>query len=397
MNRLIRVFTVLLAIVLVLYIATIIILPPLVDKEFNKSILLPPYRASEEAQALYDSLPFIADLHCDALLWGRDLEVRNDYGHVDIPRMIEANMSLQAFTIVSKVPKTVISKSPKVENFKDNNEDSDLITPIYIVEGRPFSSWFSLKERALVQCEQLYGFESETFRVITSSNELEEFISDKKRNKEITAGYLGIEGMHVLEGDIKNVEVMFNAGIRMMAPTHFFDNALGGSAHGVSNSGLTDFGRQVIKQMEEKRMIVDLAHASPQMIDDVLGIATKPIVISHTGVKGTCDNVRNLSDAHIKRIAVNGGLIGIAFFEPAVCGTDAIAIAKAIKYTADLVGVDHVALGSDFDGAIAMTFDVTGLPLLVEALLELEFSSGDITKIMGGNTRDFLLENLPNN
>ena len=84
MNRLIRVFTVLLAIVLVLYIATIIILPPLVDKEFNKSILLPPYRASEESQALYDSLPFIADLHCDALLWGRDLEVRNDYGHVDI-------------------------------------------------------------------------------------------------------------------------------------------------------------------------------------------------------------------------------------------------------------------------------------------------------------------------
>ncbi|RLD24565.1 MAG: peptidase M19 [Bacteroidetes bacterium] len=395
MNKLVRVLSGLMAIILVLYMVVIFIVPPIVDKKFNTSTLQPPYKVSEKAQTLYNSLPFIADLHCDALLWDRDLQERHDYGHVDIPRMLEANMSLQAFTIVSKVPETVVTKNPKEENFKDNKADSDIITPIYLVEGRPIKSWFNLKERALVQCEQLYDFESESFRVITSSSGLEKFIADKNATKNITAGYLGVEGMQVLEGELSNVDVMFDAGIRMMAPTHFFDNELGGSAHGMSKSGLTEFGKQVINKMEEKSMIVDLAHASPQLINDVLEMATKPVIVSHTGVKGTCDNVRNLSDDHLKKIAGAGGLIGIAFFEPAVCGTDAAATAKAIKYTADLVGIDHVALGSDFDGAIAMHFDVTGLPLLVEALLELNFTDTEIAKIMGGNTCDFLLKYLP--
>ena len=142
-------------------------------------------------------------------------------------------------------------------------------------------------------------------------------------------------------------------------------------------------------------MIVDLSHSSPRLIDDVLAISTRPIIVSHTGVKGTCDNVRNLSDKHLLGIAANGGLIGIAFFEPAVCGTDAAATAKAIKYTVDLIGIDHVALGSDFDGAFTMHFDVTGLPLLVEALLALDFNEEEIALIMGDNIKDFLLKNLP--
>jgi membrane dipeptidase len=392
-----RLLSGLIALLLVLYLATTIIVPPIVDKKFNTSNLAPPYVVSERAQTLYNSLAFISDLHCDALLWDRDLEERHTYGHVDIPRMLAANMSLQAFTIVSKVPKSVITKNPKVENFKNNKADSDIITSIYLVQGRPMKSWFSLKERALVQCKELYGFENESFRVITSATALRDFIEAKKVNKNITAGYLGVEGMQVLEGELANVDVMYDAGVRMMAPVHFFDNKLGGSAHGISKSGITEFGKQVIKKMEEKSMIVDLAHASPKLIDDVLAMATKPVVVSHTGVKGTCDNIRNLSDNHLQKIAANGGLIGIAFFAPAVCGTDAKATALAIKYTVDLIGIDHVALGSDFDGAIAMHFDVTGLPVLVEELLALGFTDTEIGKVMGSNMRDFLLNNFPKN
>jgi len=387
MQKITRVFTYIVAIVLVLYLATIFIVPPIVDKKFNTSTLSAPYHVAEKAQNLYDSLPFIADLHCDALLWKRNLQNRHDYGHVDIPRMLEARMSLQAFTIVSKTPKNM--------NFDNNTGETDNITTVYIVEGRPIKSWFSLKERALVQCQQLYSYESESFRVITSSSALEKYINDKKTNKNITAGFLGVEGMQVLEGDIKNVDVMYEAGIRMMAPVHFFDNKLGGSAHGVSKGGLTEFGKAVIKRMEEKQMIVDLAHAAPKLIDDVLAIATRPVLVSHTGVKGTCDNIRNLSDAHLRGIAATGGLVGIALFEPAVCGTDAMATARAIKYTVDLIGIDHVALGSDFDGAYIMHFDVTGLPLIVQALLDLKFTDKEIAKIMGGNTRDFILKNFP--
>lgn len=387
MQKITRVITYIVAIVLVLYLATIFIVPPIVDKKFNTSTLPAPYHVAEKAQNLYDSLPFIADLHCDALLWKRNLQNRHNYGHVDIPRMLEARMGLQAFTIVSKTPKNM--------NFDNNTGETDNITTVYIVEGRPIKSWFSLKERALVQCQQLYSYESESFRVITSSSALEKYINDKKTNKNITAGFLGVEGMQVLEGDIKNVDVMYEAGIRMMAPVHFFDNKLGGSAHGVSKGGLTEFGKAVIKRMEEKQMIVDLAHAAPKLIDDVLAIATRPVLVSHTGVKGTCDNIRNLSDAHLRGIAATGGLVGIALFEPAVCGTDAMATARAIKYTVDLIGIDHVALGSDFDGAYTMHFDVTGLPLIVQALLDLKFTDKEIAKIMGGNTRDFILKNFP--
>ena len=142
-------------------------------------------------------------------------------------------------------------------------------------------------------------------------------------------------------------------------------------------------------------MIVDLAHGSDQVVDDVLAMATRPVVVSHTGVRGTCDNRRNLSDDQLRAIARNGGLVGIGFWQTAVCGTDAAAIARAIRYTADLIGVDHVALGSDFDGATRTPFDASGLVKLTEALLAAGFSREDVAKVMGGNEIRFLMENLP--
>jgi len=390
MRIILRILTYIVATLLVVYIATILIVPAIVDKKFNTSTLLPPYNTTEEAQVLYDNLPFVADLHCDALLWKRDLIKKHDYGHVDIPRMIEAGMALQAFTIVSKTPKNM--------NFDNNTGETDNITSLFIAEGRAIKTWFSLKQRALDQCQRLFDFAEDSegdFRIITSTSELARYVEDRDSKKAITAGFLGVEGMHALEGDLDNVKEMFDAGIRMMAPVHFFDNELGGSAHGVSKAGLTDFGKEVIREMQEKKMIVDLSHAAPQLIDDILKISTQPLIVSHTGVKGTCDNVRNLSDEHLKGIAATGGLIGIAIFEQAVCGTDAMATAMAINYTVDLVGVNHVALGSDFDGALTMHFDVTGFPLIVAELLKLGLNAEDISKVMGENTRDFLLRNLP--
>jgi microsomal dipeptidase-like Zn-dependent dipeptidase len=112
-------------------------------------------------------------------------------------------------------------------------------------------------------------------------------------------------------------------------------------------------------------------------------------------VRGTCDNQRNLSDDQLKRIAQTGGVIGIGFWETAVCGKDATAIAKAIRYTANLVGVDHVGLGSDFDGAVTTPFDTTGLVQITDALIAEGFTDEEIGKIMGRNTLKLLLQNLP--
>jgi microsomal dipeptidase-like Zn-dependent dipeptidase len=199
----------------------------------------------------------------------------------------------------------------------------------------------------------------------------------------------------VLEGELANVKVMYDAGFRMMSATHFFDTELGGSAHGVSLGGLTDFGRAVFEDMQKWGMLIDIAHASPALIDDILAFATTPIVSSHTGVRGTCDNQRNLSDDHLKGVAKTGGVVGIGFWDIAVCEFSPKAIVNAIKYTADLVGVDHVALGSDFDGGIKSPFDASGMAQITEELLKQGFSESDIRKIMGENTLRVLGEILP--
>ena len=376
-----------LIILLVLYFLATLFVPEIIDKSHNTIRNNAPYQVSNEADSIYNSLDFIGDMHCDALLWKRNLLDDNDFGQVDIPKLLKANVALQSFTIVTK--------SPKGQNFNKNTGESDNITSLYLVQGRPTNS---LTQRAIYQCESLFEFAEDSenkFRVITSGTEFKKYLSDRKLNKNITAGFLGVEGAHALDGKLENIQVLFDSGVRMMAPTHFFDNKLGGSAHGVSGDGLTEFGKNVIKKMVELNMIIDIAHASPKIIDDILKITDRPIVSSHTGVKGTCNNVRNLSDEQLKAIAKSGGLISIAMFKQAVCGTDAEATAKAIKYARDLVGVEYVALGSDFDGSVTTPFDITGLPLIVEELLKLNFKEKEIQMIMGKNMEKFMLKNLP--
>lgn len=340
--------------------------------------------------ALYNSLDFIADLHCDALLWSRDLTEKNDLGHVDFPRMQEANLALQAFTIVTK--------SPAGQNFSKNTGDSfDNITLLNFLQARPVSNWFSLHKRAVYQSRKLHRHAedyNEEFIVVKTRQDLQRLIEARKTNKRVTGGFLGIEGGHCLEGKIENLDKVFKEGVRMLGPTHFFDNELGGSAHGITKEGLTDFGKQVIRRMDELGMIIDVAHASPAMIDDILDLSDQPVLTSHTGVRGTVDNSRNLSDDHVRRIATNGGLIGVAYFKGAVNTPLIEGIAETMKYVKSIAGIECIALGSDYDGAATVPFDVTGLPLLVEELTKQGFTESEIRAIMGENVKRFLLKQL---
>jgi microsomal dipeptidase-like Zn-dependent dipeptidase len=362
------------------------IVPAEVGKRFNETLHRPPYQASEKARELHRKL-LVADLHADSLMWDRNLLERGSWGHVDVPRLIEGNVALQAFTVVTK--------SPRGLNLERNDDRTDNITPLVIAQRWPVAAWGSLKERALYQArklQQLSVASNGKLVLIKTAADLERYLSRRQQEAGITAGFLGLEGAHALEGDLNNLDALCSAGFRMMSPTHFFDNQIGGSAHGVEKGGLTELGREMIRRMEARRMIVDLAHASPKVIDDVLTLATKPAVVSHTGVKGTCDNTRNLSDQQLKGIARTGGVVGIGYWETAVCGTDAQAIARAIRYAVNLIGVEHVGLGSDYDGAIAAPFDTTGLAQLTEALLKEGFSEAEIAKIMGGNVIRLLRE-----
>ncbi len=382
---------IILAALALIYFATTIIVPVQYDKTLNKTMTLPPYQVSEEAQALYDRLDFIADLHCDALLWSRDLKKKNSVGHVDFPRMQEANMALQAFTIVTK--------SPSGQNFSKNSADAfDNITLLNFLQGRPISNWFSLFKRSVYQSRRLHDFAEDyddEFIVVKTKADLNRLISARKENKSITGGFLGIEGAHCLEGKLENLDKLYDEGVRMVGPTHFFDNELGGSAHGITKGGLSDFGHQVIDRMDELRMIIDVAHASPDMIDDILDQTDQPIVVSHTGVRGTKDNIRNLSDDHIIRIAAKGGLIGVGFFKGAVNTPLTEGIVEAMKHVKSIAGIECIALGSDYDGAATVPFDVTGLPLLVEEMLKEGFTEYEIRAIMGENVKRYLLKQLP--
>ena len=181
----------------------------------------------------------------------------------------------------------------------------------------------------------------------------------------------------------------------MVGLQHFFDNRLGGSLHGVSGEGLTDFGRAVVRRAQSRGMIVDVAHSSPAVVDDVLAIATRPIVVSHTGLYGVCPSARNIADAQMKRIAEAGGLVGVGYWDGAVCDATPRGVVRAIRFAIDLLGEDHVALGSDYDGSISATFDTSELAVLTQEMLDQGFSDAEIAKVMGENSRRFLLAELP--
>ena len=184
-------------------------------------------------------------------------------------------------------------------------------------------------------------------------------------------------------------------GHRLGDGDELHDNALGGSSTGIEKGGLTDFGAQVLDRLQARNVTIDLAHASESLIDDVLARTDGPVVVSHTGVRATCDSPRNLSDRHIRAVAGRGGVIGVGLWEKAVCGTSAAATAEAMRHVADLVGVEHVALGSDYDGTVSVPFDATGLPLLTEALLEAGFTLREIELIMSENAVRVLRQTLP--
>jgi len=225
-----------------------------------------------------------------------------------------------------------------------------------------------------------------------------QYIKDKneQQSRKMTAGWLGIEGLHALDNNITNVDIFYNAGVRMMAPMHFFDNGLGGSAHGVDKAGLTPFGVEVVKKCEELGVFLDVAHASEPSIRDILRNTKRPVVSSHTGVKGVCNNTRNLPDDILIEMGKRDGLVGVAFFEPAVCGENRLkGIVDTIKYLKDLIGVEHVGLGSDWDGAVITSFDAAEIYVLTDELLKSGFVEQDIRKIMGENVKQFLLKYLP--
>jgi microsomal dipeptidase-like Zn-dependent dipeptidase len=353
-----------------------------IERFLNVVEPVPLPAVSAAARALHRS-SFVVDLHADSLLFGRDLLERSSVGHVDLPRLQEGGVALQIFTAATVTP------------FGLNIERNDRRSPDMLTFE------FGLRsplERALLQAVRLHGFISRSggeLLLVRSRADLEALLERRARAPRVVGAVLGVEGAHALESDLASLDVLFDAGFRMIGLTHFFDNEFAGSAHGVEKGGLTELGRQLLRRMEERGVLVDLAHASPATLEEALALATSPTVVSHGGVKGTCDNARNISDEHVRAIAAGGGVIGIGYWETAVCGREPRHIVAALRHVVDLVGDDHAALGSDYDGATTVGFDASRLEALTQEMLDEGLPPESIRKVLGGNALRLLRQTLP--
>ncbi len=316
--------------------------------------------------------------------------MRGDRGHVDVPRMIEGGVALQVLSAAVK--------SPRHLNIERNDDRSDDVTSLALASRWPPRTWRSLPERALFLADRAHRLAARSggsFRLIGSREDLAAYLADRERDRRLTAGLLAIEGAHALGPDLSTLDALVEAGFRMISPAHFFDTAYGGSAHGLAKGGLTDLGRELVREMESRGLLVDVAHASAATIDDVVTMAARPVVASHTGVRATADNGRNLTDDQLRGIAATGGLVGIGFWDTATGGRDAASIARAIVHAVSVIGADHVGLGSDWDGAVPVPFDAAGLPALTEALLDAGIDDGTIRAVMGENALRLFAATLP--
>jgi membrane dipeptidase len=388
-RKVVRIVTAMLVVISAAAIFFFFALAPITDRTLNRVDGEPVKPVSDRARVLHDSL-LIADLHADQLLWPRDLLDRAGHGHVDLPRLRDGNVAVQVFSVVSKTPRGL--------NYERNSSETDNITLLGAASRWPIDAWSSLLARARYQASKLHEAVAEsngTLAFVGTADDLDEVLARRAKGDSVIGGLLALEGLQVLEGELANVDTLFAHGYRMFGLTHFFDNEVAGSAHGELKGGLTPLGRGVVQRVEQLQGFIDLAHASPAAIDEVLSMATRPVVVSHTGVRATCAGTRNLSDDQVRRIAATGGVIGIGFWDAAVCDISPQSIARAIIHVVSVAGADHVGLGSDFDGSTVTRFDATGLAHITSALVDAGMPEEDIARVMGGNVIRLLREQLP--
>ena len=223
------------------------------------------------------------------------------------------------------------------------------------------------------------------------------------------AGLMGLEGGHAIEDKLENVENFYDLGVRYMTLTWSNSNGWADSSDGARlHGGLTDFGRQVVLEMNRLGMLVDVSHVSDETFWDVIEVTLAPVIASHSSARALVDVPRNMSDEMLRAVAANGGVVminfGGTFIDPAKAGTGKAALdillhlgpspvplarlLDQIEHVARVAGIDHVGLGSDFDGTLFMpegARDVAGFPSITAGLLERGYSEDDVRKVLGEN------------
>ncbi len=319
----------------------------------------------------------VADGHADSLMWNRDLNCASEQGHVDFPRLKEAGVKIQCFTVVTR-------GLPVIDGF----------SLFAMKQGWPRHARADEWSRCTFQVERLAEYCRESkgnASIAASATQLEANLACGK-----LSAVLGIEGGHALGGKVERVAELYERGVRFMSLSHLSNNELGGTSTPMfGNKPLTPYGRDVLDAMGEVGMLVDVAHASASMLPELLSHPKARVFCSHAGVQGATPLWRNLSDAVCRKIADKGGVVGIIFAPQFVGGRTMKHVVRHVAHALEVMGEDGVAFGSDFDGMIPLPQgmrDVRDLPKLTAALLEHGIPVRVVEKVLGENYRRFFGE-----
>ena len=304
--------------------------------------------------------PFITS-EFNALPPRRTLGERSEHGQIDIPRIKEGGVNCLLFAMY--------------------------VSPQY-----------TARLRRLVQMMDVFQSELERYpdqiSLVTSYREILKAVKDGK-----IAAMITIEGGESLEGSVEALRTMYRLGARSLTLTHFPRNELGDGSGADSGSHLTEFGREVVQEMNRLGMIVDVSHLNQTGFWDVLGLTKDPVLATHSNCKALCSHHRNLTDDQIKALAENGGVMNLSFcagfIKDGIGFGDPEAVKKVtvhdwldhLDHAVELVGTSHVGIGSDLDGGCGFPdlHDVTAFPHLTEGMVTRGYSDSDIKKVLGAN------------
>lgn len=324
---------------------------------------------SNEAVELYLDSEII-DPHTVSYVWtrvlGYDMNKRHKYlpfkagflSQVDFPRTLEANMSGMVWDITTNPLRSDEKKlGVTQENIKAVLSDIEK--------------------------------NSQQFKFVTSYKDYQQA---KKEGK--VASWISIQGGQAIDNDIDNLDKV--PEIHRITLVHFTKSKIGASNFDSSNKdmGLTDFGKSFVEKMVEKKILVDLSHINRKGFFDALDIVPKhiPPIVTHTGVNGVSQSWRNIDDDQIKAIAQRDGTIGIIYYPKFISSSlfknSCDDIVKHMEHVINVAGEDYVTLGSDYDGAITLPSDmpdITFQPIIVQKMLDRNWSSERIKKILAYN------------
>lgn len=303
----------------------------------------------------------VIDLHNDVLEKvvgdGYQLGPRHNYNHSDIPRFFEGGVDAQMFVVWVDPGSYLNISYQKALQFFDAFDRQVALNVDRIAQAR-------------------------------NADEIFQINAEQK-----LAGVLVVEGGHAIENDLEKLKVLYHRGMRYLTITwnNSLDWATSAEDSRSATRGLTDFGRQVIRTLDSLGVIIDVSHVGIKTIQDILATTKNPIIASHSGARALRNHYRNLYDDQIIAIANSGGVIGVVFYPYFLASggsTNIATVIKHINHIVNLVGIDHVAIGSDYDGIGSTPIgleDVSKLPALTMALLRAGYSNADVKKILGEN------------